>query len=467
MNPDADLSTVLTPRWTPLVPHEAQQRLFYDRHRFKVVPAGRRSGKTEKAKRKLVMATLRGLTGVPDPRYFAAAPTRDQAKAIYWEDLKRMVPPWAVKTISESHLYIALKNDAEVHVVGMDKPQRIEGRPWDGGVLDEYANMKPHAWSANVRPALSTPGRPGWCWFIGVPEGRNHYYDLYEMARSYQAERGAASEWAAYTWKSADIMDPGEVQSARESMDELTFRQEYEASFVNFEGRAYYAFDPDANCARLTYNPRAPLIVCFDFNVEPGVAVIAQEFRRERADGAPDTTGDGYTGIIGEVHIPRHSNTPAVCRKLLSEWSDHVGPVICYGDATGGAGGSAKVAGSDWDLIRGMLASGDGYLKGFGAGRVTFRVPRSNPPERARVNAVNTRCQTTDGTRRLFVDPGKAPHVLRDLEGVRLLAGGAGDLDKKSDLRLTHFTDALGYYVHREFPVRGSSGMAVHTRIDA
>ena len=65
-------------------------------------------------------------------------------------------------------------------MVGLDKPERIEGQPWDGGVLDEYANMKAHAWGANVRPALSD--RLGWCDLIGVPEGRNHYYDLHVSA---------------------------------------------------------------------------------------------------------------------------------------------------------------------------------------------------------------------------------------------------------------------------------------------
>ena len=39
----------------------------------------------------------------------------------------------------------------------------------------EYGNMKLEAWGANVRPALSD--RKGWCDLIGVPEGRNHYYD--------------------------------------------------------------------------------------------------------------------------------------------------------------------------------------------------------------------------------------------------------------------------------------------------
>ena len=106
-----------------------------------MVPAGRRSGKTELAKRKLIVEAL-SAQGWPDPRFFAAAPTRDQAKAIYWNDLKAMVPRLLVADRSESNLTLTLRNGAEICVVGMDRPERIEGRPWNGGILDEYANMK-------------------------------------------------------------------------------------------------------------------------------------------------------------------------------------------------------------------------------------------------------------------------------------------------------------------------------------
>jgi hypothetical protein len=52
-----------------------------------------------------------------------------------------------------------------------------------------------------------------------------------------------------------------------------------------------------------------------------------------------------------------------------------------------------------------------------------------------------------------MVDPVKAPHVVRDLEGVALLAGGSGELDKKSNPALSHISDALGYYVAKESPI--------------
>ena len=331
---------------------------------------------------------------------------------------------------------------ASITVVGMDKPERIEGQPWDGGVLDEFANMKPGAWAENIRPALSD--RKGWCDLIGVPEGRNHYYDLYEKALN------GLPGWATFHWKSIEILDPQEVADARAEMDELTFQQEYEASFINFQGRAYYSFDRDLNCSpKVVYNPSLPLILCFDFNVSPGVCAIAQEHPE-----LPTPAKNPGTAVIGEVHIPENSNTIYVCNRIKKDWSHHAGLVYCYGDATGGNPGSAKVSGSDWDIIRRELRMTFGD-------RLRISVPDSNPLERSRVNAVNSRLKSGPADKpiiRMMIHPEKAKNVVRDFDGVRTVEGGSGEIDKEKDKKLSHISDALGYYIHYKFPVVKSPG---------
>jgi hypothetical protein len=361
-----------------------------------------------------------------------------------------MVPKEAMRgTPSESDLTIPLWHGGEIALIGLDKPERIEGAPWDGGVIDEYGNMKPQAWGENVRPTLSD--RNGWCDLIGVPEGRNHYYDTALTAQSELAEHGAASEWGYFHWISADILPAHEIAAAKRDLDQLTYEQEYEASFVNFAGRAYYAFT-DANKQRLRdrYDPKQPLIVCLDFNVAPGVATIVQEL--------PLPNGQTGTAVIGEVWIENNSNTPAVCRRILSDWAKHEGRVEVYGDATGGQRRTSGTLGSDWDIAQKDLRAGYSteHIAGFGV-RVTFHVKRDNPAERARINAMNSRTCSADKTIRLMVDPSAAPHVVRDFEGVTTLKGGSGEIDKNKDKRLTHPTDALGYYVDYRFPVVDAS----------
>lgn len=453
-------------RWHAMRPHAIQDAFYHSPHRFNVVPAGRRSGKTEIAKRRLVKRAVRG-SDWDRPRYFYGAPTYGQAKKIAWEDLKRMTPRdamrWKSKSgtlnpWSESEMLIPLWHGGELFVVGLDQPARIEGAPIDGGTLDEYGNLKSTVWGENLRPALSD--RDGWCDLIGVPEGRNHYFDRAEEAKAELAEHGLDSEWGYFHWVSADILPAKEIAAARRDLDELTFQQEYEASFVNFTGRTYYAFT-DANKVRCRdrYNPKAPLIFMLDFNVAPGVAAVGQEM--VLANGLKGT------GIIGEVWIDSGSNTELVCRRLLNDWKHHTGLVFVYGDATGGAEGSAKTEGSDWDIAQKVLIkSGDpnNNVKPFGA-RAIFKYKNSNPRERARINAVNSRCKSTLGTIRMHVDPKHAPHVVKDFEGVRNVEGGSGEIDKKKDPKLTHISDAIGYYVEAEFPVTetGVWGTSQHT----
>jgi len=431
---------MLTTRWTPLRYHVVQQELFHTKVRFPISPSGRRSGKTELAKRKIVKCALNG-TDFDDPNFFAGAPTRDQAKRIFWEDLKALVPKkFLASRPSESDLMIHLINNTKIWVVGLDKPERIEGMPWDGGVLDEFGNMKEDTWYQHVRPALAD--RHAWCWFIGVPEGRNHYYDINNLALA-----DTSGEWGVFHWLSKDILPKEEIEAAKRDLDELTYLQEFEGSFVNFTGRAYYTFDEKYNCAKLGYDPKAPLILCFDFNVAPGVAVVCQEYNMVDDDDIV-IIGETATGVIGEVYVPRASNSEIVTKKLIKDWDMHLGEIHVYGDATGGAKGTAKIVGSDWDIVLTLL------YQHYGRSRVFKHIPKANPSERARINAVNSRCRSHEGVIRLYVDPSKAKYTKIDFDGVRLVEGGSGEIDKEHDPKLTHLTDAIGYYITREFPVR-------------
>jgi hypothetical protein len=118
-----------------------------------MVPAGRRSGKTERFKRFLSKIALSN----PGEKYFAAAPTHSQAKKIFWQDLKLLTfSPAHARRPSESEQIIYLPNETEIHVFGLDKPERMEGINWTGGGIDEIADVKEAAVNENIMPALDT-----------------------------------------------------------------------------------------------------------------------------------------------------------------------------------------------------------------------------------------------------------------------------------------------------------------------
>jgi len=416
----------LPERWTPLRYHAEQQRFVHLETRIIVAACGRRSGKTEIGKRKGIVKALE-FDAAGDGKFVFAAPTHQQAKQIFWDDLKALVPHWAVNGEPyESNLTMRLYNGAIIQVAGLDKPQRVEGSPIDWLLVTEFDDVKPETWERHLYPALDTPGRQGQAILEGVPEGRRELWRLRNRALEDDTE-----SWAYVHWKSSEILTAEQIREALRNLDPLTYRQEYDADFVVFQGLAYYTWS-DENLRSLEYDPKRDLVFCFDFNVEPGTAVVCQE-------------QDAGTACIGEVYIERGSNTPKVCDRLIEGWGHHEGTVRVYGDATGGNRGSAKVEGTDWDLVKNALRK---HFK-----RAIFDVQSQNPPPRVRINAMNTRICRGDGVRNLFVDPGKCPHLIEDFEGVQ--SGNDGDVDKKSDKRLTHLTDGLGYYVWKRFPIAG------------
>lgn len=427
-------------RHTPMNLHPKQIAYWKSGARFTFEPCGRRSGKTELIKRKRVKTALRYPIGTKGKVIFGA-PVYNQAVRIYWDDIKEMLHPRLIRSTSESDKTIKLYNGVDIVVTGMDEPRRVEGDPLLGIVLDEYGDMKPTTWDAHVRPALTDT--QGWADRIGCPEGRNFYYDDVCAARG-------DPECEIHHWTTEEVLPyylgaeaaEREIASAKRRMDPLTYDQEYRAAFISFEGRAYYQFAEDDHCKKgLKYDPEATLVFCFDFNVAPGVAVVLQE-------------ANGKTRVIGEVYIPRNSNTPMVCRKLVEKWGHHLGFVHVYGDATGGAGGTAKTEGSDWELVKKVLTPAFGN-------RLRMRVDRSNPRERARVNAVNSRLKSTDGFIGTEIDGQHCPYLIKDLEGVTLVEGGSGEIDKHADPKLTHISDAFGYYVAKQFPVKGADAFSV------
>ncbi|MCR4288178.1 MAG: hypothetical protein NUW09_09220 [Deltaproteobacteria bacterium] len=405
----------MSERWNPLRFHREQTRLWKENKRFSVVAAGRRSGKTELAKRRLI-SLLALKKNWPDARYFAAAPTRDQAKRIFWKDLKAMMPKGWVKRIYESELAIVTRFGSEIWVAGLDKPQRLDGTPWDGGVLDEFADMKPGAWAENIRPALSD--RAGWCWLIGVPEGFNHFKDIADYAAS-----GIDPDWGFYTWRSEEILDSVEIESARRHLDERTFRQEYEARFEGASGRVYYAYseklhqDASADAAE-----GLPILVCCDFNVDPCAWVLVQT--------------DGEKVWAFDEIVLRNTSTQEMARELLRRYGGRKNKLIVYGDAAGSARSTAGA--SDYAILMDM-------------GLKEQRIKRSNPQVRDRVNAVNSMLRNAAGEARLFHHP-RCLTLKRDFERV-VWRQAAGEIDR-TNRELTHASDALGYFVEREFPLR-------------
>lgn len=215
--------------------HEGQLEIFNDPARFKVVAAGRRFGKSFLACITMLIHALedtnRAGYDVADKEVYYVAPTFDQAKKIMWPLLKRLgkleKEGGVIASTVENTAVATLINGRRISIKGADRPDLLRGVGLSYVVLDEYAFMKPDVWQQIIRPALADV--EGEALFIGTPDGKNHFYEMWEYANSH------GPTWKAWQFESLTnpTLNPDEIRQAIESshMTLATAKQEFGASF--------------------------------------------------------------------------------------------------------------------------------------------------------------------------------------------------------------------------------------------
>lgn len=416
-------------RWYPLIDIDVQVDLVNavrNGMRFPVVPAGRRSGKTERAKRFIAKQAMKN----KGERYFAAAPTQDQAKKIWYQDLCDL-------TLSVTHKQpprvspqpiICLNNGTEIHVIGLDKPQRIEGIAWTGGVIDEIADIKEDSIDANIMPALNTvdPRRPdyrAWCWFIGVPDGLNHFYRMAQYA-----DTANDPDWGLFHWESEAILPPDVIDAAKRTMSEQQYRQEYKASFETASGRIYEDYGK-ANTTDETIQPHEEIWWMHDQNYTPLSSAIGVR----RGD-------DLY--LLDEIVLMSAVSRQSA-EEFVEKYKDHKNKrVVLFGDPAGRAGEKHGHA-SDYTDIKGVLKE-HGW-------QIRDKVARKHPAIKDRQNAVRAKACNASGERSLFINPKTAPWCHEGMATVQLQKGSTFQEDQTN--KYQHITTAIGYCIAETWPI--------------
>lgn len=197
--------------------------------------------------------------------------------------------------------------------------------------------------------------------------------------------------------------------------------------------RAYASFDRTLHVR--TQPPlalRRPLCWMWDFNVEPLVSLIGQF--------------DGTTYRIYRELVLDEGNIPDMCQLFYDKFPRHESEIWLYGDSTGNKR-TGQTGKSDYYLIL-------NEMKRYG--RVKLRVPQENPKVPDRINAVNRLMLDEDGQVRFQVDP-SCQELISDFENVlRDQRGGILKTHNRKDpyFRRTHTSDACGYWLAYEEPVR-------------
>lgn len=263
----------------------------------------RRAGKDIACLNFLVMKAL-AKTGL----YYYILPTYRQAKKVIWdgmnEDGKKIldvaIPKALIKLRHNTDLKIELLNGSIIQLVGSDNYDALAGTNPCGVVLSEYSLQDPACWNVIIRPILRKNG--GWAVFNGTPRGKNHQWDLDQMARQ------NPKEWFYQKLSVEDTaLIPLEAleQERREGVSEELIQQEYYCSYErgvegSYYGRLLETARREGRIGRVAYEPRAVVNTSWDLGYGDSTAIVFwQEIGKElRIIDYYEATGEGLEHYI-------------------------------------------------------------------------------------------------------------------------------------------------------------------------
>ncbi len=195
--------------------------------------AGRRGGKTRVG----AIASVEEMT-VPHSKGWICAPSYPELEDYVMPNFFAALPQeWfedPATQWSEDRYELILPNSAQVNFRSLDDPNRGAGPGLHWVWIDEGRKIQELAWHL-LRPSLTE--YKGVAFITSTPDWGEDWCHRNFFA---PAEAGKPGYWAChYLTKDNPIIDPAEVEEARDTMPPALFRREYEASLEFPSGTIY------------------------------------------------------------------------------------------------------------------------------------------------------------------------------------------------------------------------------------
>jgi len=216
--------------------HPEQKKIASSNARYKVIRAGRRSGKsTVEIEIMLFKAVMKD-----NQHVFYIAPTQRQARSIIWENLKNRIGNIGEANESRLEMKVPTQDGGKstIFVAGWENRENFRGMKANHITFDEVDTCKDFfiGWQEIFRPALiDTLGTAD---FIGTPKKENPNLRRLEK----ELER-LGEDYEPFHFTTADnIHIPNverELEKAKMEMDKDTYRQEILAEYVEDLGALF------------------------------------------------------------------------------------------------------------------------------------------------------------------------------------------------------------------------------------
>lgn len=225
--------------------------------------------------------------------YFYIFPTYAQAKKAVWDGRDREglafvdhFPDALVASRNSTELKITYHNGSIFQLIGSDNVDLLMSTNPIGVVFAEYSLQDPVAWEY-IRPILLENG--GWAAFDYTPRGKNHGYDLWNMAShnpDWYTSRLTVDDTRREDGQ--PVITPEMIESERrEGVSEEIIQQEYYCSFEGVMEGAYYGrqmadAEADGRITRVPWEESIGVETWWDIGVGDSTAIwFTQSVGRE------------------------------------------------------------------------------------------------------------------------------------------------------------------------------------------
>lgn len=204
-----------------------QQQVVNESKRFNVINVGRRAGKTtfgfdRCATKETLMLPV---------SWFS--PTYKMLSEVWRLAVQTFAPITSKRSVQEHRIEFVTGGLLEFW--SLDNQDAARGRKYRRVIVDEAA-MVPNlmdAWNYVLRPTLAD--YKGDAYFLSTPKGRNGFWQMYQWGQD-----ADNAEWMSWKMPSTvGVVAQSEIDAMRDTMPELTYRQEILAEFLEGEGTVF------------------------------------------------------------------------------------------------------------------------------------------------------------------------------------------------------------------------------------
>jgi hypothetical protein len=183
------------------------------------------------------------------------------------------------RSTNQQEMSIQLLNGSQFQLIGSDAYDALVGSTPVGLVFSEYALSNPASWSY-LRPMLLENN--GWAAFNSTPRGKNHFYEMFEMAKK------SPNEWFSQvlTADETGVFTPEQLASELleykaengEAFGQAMFKQEYYCSFTSAVLGSYYGLEmqnaeDEGRITKVEYDPAVPVHTAWDLGYSDDTSI--------------------------------------------------------------------------------------------------------------------------------------------------------------------------------------------------